>query len=233
MRAPRRLRSERRRPRRGGRGRRTIPGTESCRPACRSRCAGDRPLPGGSLPRPREPARGAIVTAESGSPARRAWLRTRWSPRSRSPSRNQSSPPSAETVPSASHVSPARPQPRSSSCRPGKRVEDAVEVGRDGETEDVQVVADVADHGHVARIDRADEAAREARPADAAGEERDLHGSTSWPSAACVRGPARRPIRCRSSIVSTSSRRFGITAATAITPCASKCFRKRLALPSP
>ena len=70
----------------------------------------------------------------------------------------------------------ARPAPAAFLVvQPGERVEDAVEVGRDGETEDVQVVADVADHGHVARIDRADEAAREARPADAAGEERDLH----------------------------------------------------------
>ena len=39
----------------------------------------------------------------------------------------------------------------------------------------------------------------------------DFHVVAIWPSAACVRGPARRPIRCRSSIVSTSSRRFGIT----------------------
>ena len=63
--------------------------------------------------------------------------------------------------------------------QPGERVEDAVEVGRDRETEDVEVVADVADHRHVGRIDGADEAAREARAADAAGEERDLHVAAS------------------------------------------------------
>ena len=33
----------------------------------------------------------------------------------------------------------------------GERVEDAVEVGRDGEPEHLEVVADVADHGHVVR----------------------------------------------------------------------------------
>ena len=37
----------------------------------------------------------------------------------------------------------------------GERVEDAVEVGRDGEAEHVEVVAHVPDHGHVLRIDGA------------------------------------------------------------------------------
>ena len=100
----------------------------------------------------------------------------------------------------------------------GEGVEDAVEVGRDGESEHVEVVADVPDHGHAGRIDGADEPAREAGAADAAGEERHLHSASRPPTAAWVRGPARRPIRARSSSVSTSSARFGITAATAATP---------------
>ena len=100
----------------------------------------------------------------------------------------------------------------------GERVEDAVEVGRDREAEHVEVVADVPDHRHAGRIDGADEPAREAGAADAAGEERDLHSASSRPIAACVRGPARRPIRARSSSVSTSSARFGIAAATRCDP---------------
>ena len=100
----------------------------------------------------------------------------------------------------------------------GERVEDAVEVGRDREAEHVEVVADVPDHRHAGRIDGADEPAREPGAADSAGEERHLHSSGSPPIAACVRGPARKPIRARSSSVSTSSARFGIAAATAVTP---------------
>ena len=115
----------------------------------------------------------------------------------------------------------------------GERVEDAVEVGRDREAEHVEVVADVPDHRHVCRIDCADEPAREAGAADAAGEERHLHSAASCPIAACVRGPARRPIRVRSSSVSTSSARFGIAAATAATPFASAWARNRSALPAP
>ena len=58
------------------------------------------------------------VTAESGSPLRSACVRTRWSPRSRSPSRNQPSPPHSFADSSVRHVSPARPHPRSSSFSP-------------------------------------------------------------------------------------------------------------------
>ena len=58
------------------------------------------------------------VTAESGSPRRSASVRTRWTPRSRSPSRNQLSPPSSATVSRAFQLSPARPQPLASSSRP-------------------------------------------------------------------------------------------------------------------
>ena len=64
---------------------------------------------------------------------------------SRSPSRNQASPPSSATVASAFQVSSARPQPRSSSASAGEGVEDAVEIGRDVQAEHLEVVADVAD----------------------------------------------------------------------------------------
>jgi hypothetical protein len=52
----------------------------------------------------------------------------------------------------------------------GKRVDEAVEVGRDVETEELRVVADIADHGDPLRPDQVDEAAYEPRAADAAGE---------------------------------------------------------------
>jgi len=56
------------------------------------------------------------VTVERGSPRRRACVRTRWRPRSRSPRRNHVSPLSTAAVAMACHVSSARPQPRSSSA---------------------------------------------------------------------------------------------------------------------
>ena len=52
----------------------------------------------------------------------------------------------------------------------GERVDDAVEVGRDVQAEELVVVADVPDHRHLARPDEVDEAADEARAADAARE---------------------------------------------------------------
>ena len=55
----------------------------------------------------------------------------------------------------------------------GERVEDAVEVGRDVKAEHLDVVADVADHGHRRRLHDLDETAQEARAADAAGEHDD------------------------------------------------------------
>ena len=116
---------------------------------------------------------------------------------------------------------------------PGERVEDAVEVGRDGHPQHLEVVPDIADDRQVGAARRVDEAAREAGAADAAGEERNLHGWSVRPIAACVRGPARRPIRRRSSSVSTSSERFGITQEIAGTPMLSAWSRKRAALPPP
>ena len=83
---------------------------------------------------------------------------------SRSPSRNQSSPPKLAADSSAFHVSPERPQPRSSSISPAKRVDEAVEIGRDVKAEDLDVVADVADDGQLARLEqRSRDLARTAR----------------------------------------------------------------------
>jgi hypothetical protein len=50
----------------------------------------------------------------------------------------------------------------------GQRVEQAVQVGRDVNAEHLGVVADVADHGHLGRLDEVDEAADEPRAADSA-----------------------------------------------------------------
>ena len=71
---------------------------------------------------PRADARRALrrsaVISDSGVPSRSARVRTRWSPMSRSPSRNQSSPPKLAADSSAFQVSSARPQPRSASMSP-------------------------------------------------------------------------------------------------------------------
>ena len=112
-------------------------------------------------------------------------------------------------------------------------VEDAVEVGRDRHPEHLEVVADVADDRQICAPGRIDQAACEPRAADAPGEEHDLHGCRARPIAACVLGPARRPIRSRSSSVSTSSLRFGIAQEIAGTPRLSAWSRKRAALPPP
>ena len=202
--------ADRRRPRRGGRARRTTPGTGrrrqgvSSQVRSRSSVAGQEPRA-----RARRAAASRAVTAESGSPRRSACVRTRCRPRSRSPSRNQSSPPQRGRASRARcHVSPARPQPRSSSLQPGERVEDRVEVGRDVQAEHLDVVADVADRPS-ARPARARPRAR-ARSGRRRRRRRAATTFTARPSAACVRGPARRPTRSRSSSVSTSSARFGI-----------------------
>ena len=69
---------------------------------------------------------------------------------SRSPRMNQSTPPSSVTTAIASRVSPATPQPCSGWMRPGQRVEQRVEIGRDREAPVLEVVADVADDRHLA-----------------------------------------------------------------------------------
>src|SRR5919108_2435248 len=115
-----------------------------------------------------------------------------------------------------------------------KRVQDAVDVGRDGEAEDLDVVADVDDRRDAGWIDRLDQTAQEARAPDAAGEDGDLHDASfnAW-TAACVRGPARCCTRSRSSRVSTSSTRLGIDATTASSPRSRAARWKRSALRGP
>ena len=66
---------------------------------------------------PRRAARSA-VTALKDSPARSRRVRSTWVARSRSPSRNQSSPPSAPSASRKFHDSPASPHPVSGLARP-------------------------------------------------------------------------------------------------------------------
>ena len=114
----------------------------------------------------------------SGSPARKACVRTRWSPRSRSPSWNQVSPPERahglERPPGLAFAPPTALLV----VQPGKRVQDRVEIGRDVEPEHLEVVADVPDHRHVARLGGLDDALHEARTTHAARENDDLHAFT-------------------------------------------------------
>src|SRR5690242_5972669 len=92
--------------------------------------------------------------------------------------------------------------------------------------EHLDVVADVADDGHVGGNERGGQPADEAGTADAAREDADLHVVARH---ARVRGPQRAKRRSRSASVSTSSTRFGT--ATVTLPAVSP--RKRSALPGP
>ena len=204
-RASRRPRSGRRRPRPGGRARRTTPGTGSSPAGVSSHVRSRSSVAGSSASSTPSARASRAVTAESGSPRRSASVRTRCRPMSRSPSRNQSSPPSSryglERVPRL-----VRPAPAALLVgEPGERVEDAVEVGRDVQAEHLDVVADVADDRHARPGRRPRRAPREeARAADAAGEHDDLHArGASDSSAARVRvaergrRAARGPPACR------------------------------------
>ena len=126
-----RLEHARRRPRLGRAG--VVDGVDLVAVAARDEPGLERERPGGRLDerphaarrsRAAAPARGRGRARSARSPPRAARpraaarVRTRCSPMSRSPSRNHASPPSAATVSSACQVSPARPQPRSSSARP-------------------------------------------------------------------------------------------------------------------
>ncbi len=118
----------------------------------------------------------------------------------------------------------------------GERVEDRVEVRRDVEAEDLDVVADVADDRQLLRLDRLRERAGETGAAEAACEDGDLHRARpvrSASSAAAVRGPSRSSSPSRSPSVSTSSARFGIAATAAGTSSRSARARKRSALSGP
>src|SRR5215472_17229559 len=101
--------------------------------------------------------------------------------------------------------------------QPRERVEDRVEVGRDVQPEDLDVVADVADHARRRRAGDVDDAADEACASDASGQDRDVQATllSNPPRQASVRGPTRNWSRARSSIVSTSSARFGSATDTA------------------
>ena len=113
-----RPRSGPRRPRRDGLARRTRSGRGTSRPASRRTSGPVRRSPAAARRAGRARERAAPVTSESGTPSRRSCVRTRCRPRSRSPSENHASPPSAATVSRARHDSSERPQPRSSSASP-------------------------------------------------------------------------------------------------------------------
>src|SRR5262245_20538301 len=108
----------------------------------------------------------------------------------------------------------------------GERVENRVEVGRDVQPEYLEVVADVPDDRQLARLENVLQAAGEARAADTAGEEDDLHAGTA--RSVRVRRPSRGARRSRSSSVSTSVSSSGIAAVAK-----PACARKRAALPGP
>src|SRR6266550_8966762 len=117
-----------------------------------------------------------------------------------------------------------------------ERIQDRVEVGGDGHAEHLEIVTDVPDDGHVRRVGYLDDALHEARAADPAREHDDLHRSASagrFARQVCDRGPSRRWRRRRSSIVSTSSIKFGRAAETASSPSVSALARKRAALSGP
>src|ERR1700746_328172 len=59
-------------------------------------------------------------------------------------------------------------------CESRERVENAVEIRRDGKPQHFEVVADVDDRGDVCGIDLGDDTADEPRTAHAAGEDGDL-----------------------------------------------------------
>src|SRR6185437_9094761 len=112
----------------------------------------------------------------------------------------------------------------------GERVEQRVEVGRDVEAVHLQVVADVRDHGNVARRDDLGQRLNEARAADAACQNGDSHlaAKRRLSSAVRVRSPRRPSSGSRSLKVSTSAARFGIS-----TSRDGASARNRSALPGP
>ena len=158
----------------------------------------------GSIPSARA---SRAVTADKGSPSRSACVRTRWRPRSRSPSRNQSSPPRArdgrERLPRLAGPAPAALLVVEA-C---ERVEDAVEVGRDRHPEHLEVVADVADDRQIraarphrrgrGRSARRRRPRRGGRPSPAAARGRSRPASSGRPAGRS--GPDRRACRRRRS----------------------------------
>ena len=110
----------------------------------------------------------------------------------------------------------------------GERVEDRVEVGRDVQAEHLEVVADVADDGDVARLDDVDEALDEPRSAHPAGENGDLHADDQFREHTRVRGPS------GARAAEVGERVCVVTQAGRVTEMAtSACARNRAALSSP
>ena len=147
-------------------------------------------------------------------------------PRSRSPSRNQLSPPQSAAESRAFHVSSALPHASLRVDEPGERVEQTVEIRRDMETEDLDVVADVSDHRELARVEHGREAAREASATATAREQDRFHTGTA--SSARVLGPSRASGRSRSESESMSISSSGIE-----TVANGASSRNRRALPGP
>ena len=87
--------------------------------------------------------------------------------------------PSRDTVSSAFHVSPARPQPRSSSATPASAYSTLSRSGEIAQAEELEVVADVHDGGDVLAAEALDERADELRAAEAPAESDDVHALTS------------------------------------------------------
>ena len=117
-----------------------------------------------------------------------------------------------------------------------ERVEDRVQVGRDVEARDLEIVAHVPDDRDVTRVERLRQRAREAGASEPACEQRDLHRvspARSSSRTAAVRGPSRSSSRSRSATVSTSSTRFGISAVTESASSRAARAWNRSALPGP
>ena len=110
---------------------------------------------------------------------------------------------------------------------PTKRVDEAVEVGRDVEAQDLDVVADVADDRELPGLEGGVEASREACAAAPSGQQDDLHAGTA--RSARVLGPSTVAVRrSRSVSTSTSSSSSGMAMVAN-----GACARKRSALPGP
>ena len=171
-------------------------------------------------------AEAARVTSDSGAPARSSVRAHEMEPRSRSPRRNQSSPPNCATDSRAFHALVGTAPATLVVDQARKRVQEAVEVGGDVEPEDLEVVTDVADHGELARPESCGEATREAGAPAPAREQNDPHAWTA--RSARVRGPTSCAMRSRSASVSTSAASSGIS-----TVAKGACARKRAALPGP
>ncbi len=99
----------------------------------------------------------AAVTELSESPERSRSVRNRCVARSRSPRRNQSSPPRRSSSPMTVQLSSATPHPVSRLSISGQRVGDRVDVGTDVQAVQDHVVADVDDRRDVRRRHDANE----------------------------------------------------------------------------